>query len=463
MADRPSWTAGPSDPPPSGSPRSHVALVIVLALAALGLIAATAVLLLRPDPGAPQVAAPQSEVAAQTPPASEAPSPTPGPSDEPSQRPRRPLGRAIDLIEIAEQVAEIRRLELRKPLKSRLVEEAALADKVSELAFAEQDPAEIRDTEQLLIALRLAPPAIELAEIVESLYREQILGLYVPEEATLYVRQRGTDSPAQRMTTAHEITHALQDQVFDLVKLQEDAEGDDDAALAMLSLIEGDAVLTQQLWAQRHLTAEEIAQAAGEASGGDTLSEAPDYLRESLFFPYAEGGRFVADLYRTGGQDAVDDAFADPPTSTEQILHPERYRDRDDPVSVPVRVRPGRGWQVASTYQFGEFDLLQLLQPLGNQTAAAAAEGWDGGTVRSWSNGGDTAVAASLVFDSNEDAVQACDAIPQWYDAVADGESTGTDTYRGDRDHLALRCDATRVHFGLAPSPQTARKLTAAP
>ena len=462
MADGPGWTVGPPGPP-SGPPRSHVVLVIVLALSALGLVTATALLLLRSEPQAPPAAAPGSEVSVGTPAPSDDPTPpSPAPSAAASEPPR-PLGRSIDLTQIAEQVAEIRQLELRKPLNSRLVEEAALANKVSELAFSEQDPQETRDTEQLLIALRLAPPDIDLGAIVESLYREQILGLYVPEEATLYVRRRGADSPAQRMTTAHEITHALQDQAFDLVRLQADAEDDDDAALAMLSLIEGDAVLTQQLWAQRHLSAEEIAAAAAEVAGGDSLGTAPDYLRESLFFPYAKGGLFVAELYRNGGSDAVDDAFADPPTSSEQILHPERYRERDDPVAVALRVRPGPGWRRASTYQFGEFDLEQLLQPLGDETAAAAAAGWDGGTVRSWSGDDGTAVAASLVFDSDEDAAQACDALPQWYGEVAAGVATGEAMYQGDRDHLSLRCEGTRVLFGLAPSPQTARKLTAAP
>jgi hypothetical protein len=439
--------------------------VIVLGLSALGLVIATAAVLLRPrtDP-APLAAPSESEVAVQTAPPSEAtPAPSPTATSTPPARTRGPLGRPIDLTDIAGQVAEIRGLELRRRLNSRLVEPAPLADKVSELAFSELDPDETRNTEQLLIALRLAPPDIDLAAIVESLYREQILGLYVPEEATLYVRQRGTDSPAQRMTTAHEITHALQDQAYDLVQLQADAEEDDDASLAMLSLVEGDAVLTQQLWSQRHLSAEEIAEAAGETAGGNSLAQAPDYLRASLFFPYAQGGLFVAELYRTGGFDAIDEAFADPPTSTEQIMHPERYQDGDDPQAVPVRVQPRQGWRRASTYEFGEFDLHQMLLPLGEETAATAAEGWDGGTVRSWTRDGKTAVAAQLVFDSDEDAEQVCDALPQWYATVADGESTGPDVYAGDRDHLGLRCRGDRVHFGLAPSPQTALMLAPAP
>lgn len=459
MADGSSWTAGFPDSPPPGPPRSHVIFALILGLTAVGVVIAIAAVLLRPGADPPPVAAPPSTSPVPTP----TPPPTPTPSHTSSQPPAEPLGTPVDLTEIARQVAEIRNLELRKPLRSRLVEPAALADKVSDLAFSEQDPVETRNTERLLVALRLAPPDVDLAGIVESLYREQILGLYVPEEETLYVRRRGTDSPAQQMTTAHEITHALQDQAFGLVQMQDEAAKDDDASLAMLSLIEGDAVLTQQLWAQEHLTADEIAEAAAEATGGASLDAAPAYLRASLFFPYAQGGLFVADLFSNGGHDAIDTAFEDPPTSTEQILHPDRYRDGDDPVDVPIRVRPGAGWRRASTYQFGEFDLDQILQPVGADTAAEAAEGWDGGTVRSWTAGDDTAVAAHLEFDSEEDAAQACDALPQWYASAADGTAIGSDTYRGDRDHLALRCAGARVHFALAPTPETARDLAPAP
>lgn len=434
-----------------------------LALCGLGLIAATAVLVFGRDDPADVAAAPTGTPTVAPPVPTEATTPSPRPARSEDDRPPRPIGRPIDLGDLAQQVSDIRKIELAGPLKSRLVSERALANKVSDIAFAEQDPEEIADTEQLLIALRMAEPDVDLGQIVEALYREQILGLYVPEESTLYVRHRGADSPAQRMTTAHEITHALQDQAFGLVKLQKAAEEDDDAALAVLSLIEGDAVLTQQLWAQEHLSAEELAEAAGESAGSDTLDQAPDYLRESLFFPYAQGGLFVAELYRAGGFEAVDAAFENPPTSSEQILHPERYRDGDKPVDVAVRARPGPGWKAASTYQFGEFDLDQMLQPLGGETAATAAEGWGGGAIRSWSRAGETAVASRLVFDTGEDADQVCDALPQWYATVADGQSTGSGSASGDSDHFAFRCSGDTVDFALAPTSQTARKLTAAP
>lgn len=441
--------------------------MVFLALAVFAVAGGTIAFLWRSIQGVPE---PQATDVAEAEPSDPEPAGEPSEPRKPKRtplkprKPPKPIGQPIDLTDLAEQVSQVRALELRRDdLDSRLVSEEALADKISAIAFEEQDPGEVADTERLLIALRLATPDVQLASILEDLYREQILGLYVPEEHTLYVRSRGGGSPAERMTIAHEITHALQDQTFDLVNLQAEYEHDDDASLALLSLIEGDAILTQQLWAQRHLSADEMQDAAADAGSGDALARAPDYLRESLFFPYSTGGLFVAQLYREGGFDAVDAAFLDPPTSTEQIMFPDRYRDDDEPVKVTVEVRPGDGWRKAASYEFGAFDLDQLLQPLGDSTASEAADGWSGGAVRSWTRGNRTAVAAVLRFDSDDDAAQACAALPRWYVEVASGINIGDGTYQGDRDHFAFRCIGDGVHFALASRPETARKLTSAP
>ena len=432
----------------------------VLGAAVISLILGTAAwLLLRPPPASDVAAIPFETVApTQSPEETETAEPTP------RKKPARPIGREINVDALARQVSQLRELQLRRPLRSRALSDRALANKISDLAFSELDPDEVEADERLLIALRLAKPGFDLADIQERLYREQVLGVYVPKEQTLYVRSRGRATPAQRMTTAHEITHALQDQTYDIDRMQKRYEDEADAALAVLSLIEGDATLTQQLWAQAHLSAEELQQAMSDnATQGSALDEAPDYLRASLFFPYAQGGAFVATLYRDGGTDAVDKAFQDPPLTSEQILHPERYTERDDPVAVRVATAPPPAWKKSATYEFGEFDLLELLRPVGDDTAEAAAQGWDGGEVRSWVKGAQTTVAATLAFDSAADADEVCAALPTWYSAVADGVIARPGSMIGDRDAMALRCAGDRVHFALAPTRQSAKKLLPPP
>lgn len=438
-------------------------LVALIALGVIVLIAGTVTLLLRDRPAGPEVAERDSPTETPPPPRQGGPRPKqrqrPPP---PSQPPPPPDGRPLDLGTLGAQVAAIRELPLKK-VRSRALSEPALADKISELAFEETDPEEVEADERLLIALRLAEPDIDLAGTLENLYREQVLGVYVPQERTLYVRAKGRSTPAQQMTTAHEITHALQDRAFDIKRLQERYENDSDASLAVLSLIEGDAVLTQQLWAQQHLTPSELQEAITEGGGGAALDDAPDYLRASLFFPYATGAEFVATLYREGGFDAVDEAFSNPPTSSEQIMHPERFADRDEPVAVRVDTNPGSGWEPSTNYEFGEFDLRELLQSLGSDAATTAAAGWDGGHIRSWTKGDQTSVASILAFDSAEDAEEACNAVQDWFAVVAEGQNDGNGLVRGDRDVLAVACTSDRVRLGLAPSAETAKDLAGPP
>ncbi len=357
----------------------------------------------------------------------------------------------------------MRGLALRQPLRARLVPGAQLADKISALAFDDDEPeAFTPGDERLLVALRLAPEDVDLAALVERLYREQVLGLYVPEEATLYVRSApGPRSPAVEGTTAHEIVHALQDQHFDLRRLRRRTEDDPEASAAASALVEGDAVLTQQLWSQAHQSEQERQRARAEtaAAGGSALDDAPQYVRAALYFPYVEGARFVAALHAAGGYSLVDDAFADPPTTTEQVLHPDRYRAGEPALPARVTGHPGEGWRRDTDYPFGQFDLSQLLEPLGAETAARAAEGWGGGAVRSWRRGQDTATGLTLVMDTAGDALELCEAVPRWYASVADGRATGGRILRGDRDVLAYRCEDSTVAVGLAPDAATAAAL----
>ena len=427
---------------------------MVLAVVGIGAVAALLAVMLRAPTGTPDpVAAPRSEPT--TPAITDPPSPAGSESSSP------PAGRRVDLTALAEQVAQIRELPLEGRLRARVLRAEALAEKVSEIAFSEIDTAEVAADERLLVALRLAPPDTDLVEIMESLYREQILGLYVPEEETLYVKAGADrDSAAQQLTSAHEITHALQDRSFGLVDLQEAAEDDSEAALALLSLIEGDAVLTQQLWSEAHQTADQRQEAFRDSStGGDALANAPQYLRASLFFPYEHGVRFTLALYSSGGFDAIDAAYADPPTTSEQILHPEKYQAGEGAAAVRVAGRPGNGWRNDANYPFGEFDLQQMLLAVGPAEATVVGEGWGGGKVRSWTRDGEIAVAFALSFDTAADAHEACDALPRWYAQVANARETEPGLYEGDRDHLALECAGDEVTAGLAAAPELARRL----
>jgi hypothetical protein len=425
-------------------------LVLVLAGAALG------VALVRggDEPVAAPTASPEPTI-----PAGPTEEPTAEVTEEPAALPGEP-GEGFD--EIAEQISEIRGLPVREPVNARVVSEQALADKVIELAFEDLQVDEVEADRRLLVALRLLDDDVDLLGAIEALYREQILGVYVPEEATMYVRTGSGDlSPYERLTAAHEVTHALQDQTYDLGALQEMAEEESDAQLAFLAVVEGDAVLTQEVWSARFQSDEDrrrVREEAFSGGGAGALAAAPRYLRESLAFPYREGVAFVQALFEEGGFDAIDEALAEPPTTTAEILHPERYLAGMGAVEVSIGGNPGPGWDSAATYSFGEFDLRQMLLPLGQQTVDRAATGWAGGEVQSWERDDDIAVGLALTFDSTGDADEACAALRVWYGEVAGGTEEQSGLLRGDQDWMALRCSGADVRAGFGPSADVARR-----
>jgi hypothetical protein len=160
--------------------------------------------------------------------------------------------------------------------------------------------------------------------------------------------------------------------------------------LALSALIEGDAMgvmLDDELKGRLSFALvpklPEIvrAQALADDPKSEKLSGAPAFLREGLIFPYIEGLAFVYALRQKGPWSVVDEAFADPPASTEQILHPERYLRRDAPSEVP-KFLPAT---LAKTHAdladdvMGELQLrIYFAQALPPEEAAAAAAGWDG-------------------------------------------------------------------------------------
>lgn len=406
--------------------------------------------------------------ASSTPTPAPAPAPTTPPSAEPvptgtSTPPARVAGPRPEGIDaLADQVAALRGLPLDAPLDARVLSPAALADKFADLAFSELLPDEVERDRRLLVALRLVPTDVDLLGIVEALFREQLLGLYVPEEDVLYVGGEDvTLSAYQRVTAAHEVTHALQDRAYDLESMLDLPEREADASLAIRSLVEGDAVVVQERWAAEHqdTAAREAALAEARARTSASLASAPDYIVESISFPYAAGTRFVLALLDAGGPDVLEAAFADPPTTSSEILHPERYLDGEAAEDVSVAGEPGAGWEAAVTYSFGEFDLDHLLRPLGRSEARALAAGWAGGEVRAWRRDGDDAVAIVLALRTPEDAAALCEAAPRWYAATTTGVERFDDGLAGPDDAFSSTCGSTHVRLAVAPDRTTATVL----
>jgi len=293
---------------------------------------------------------------------------------------------------IEDQVVEIRGLHPKAAVSPQVLDDAGIKKLVAD-SFKKDNPADLMAAnERIMKALGLLPQDASLTDLYISLLGSQVAGLYSPDDKKLYVVSKsGGLGPTEKVTFSHEFTHALQDQNFDLGSLHLDEIGQGDRSFARLSLVEGDATLVMSDWEVQHLSQAELGQmfsASSDDQSLKTLLAMPPILRESLLFPYTIGLGFVHGLQANGGWDAVNAAFATPPDSTEQILHPEKYAAHEIPVPVEIPAnlasRLGTGWKVALADSFGEFQMqiwLKQNTTVPAATAIDAAAGWGGERV----------------------------------------------------------------------------------
>jgi hypothetical protein len=389
----------------SGARRSPRHLVEVLAAAALALVVAACGSSASPSPVTPapsptSVATP-SPVPSAT--ASTGPSSSAGPA--PSLDPAAIAG-------IERQVAEIRQLEPLRTVATAIVDEAQAKALLVDGFRKVNTPQNLADGEQLLRGLGLWSTDRSLEEVMLSFFESQVLGFYRDTDEKLYIVTRsGGFGPLEQWTTSHELTHALQDQHFDLGSLGLDRKDQGDRALAVRALAEGDALLASTYWAQANLTLQELLQmtaASSDPAQQAILDGLPAIVREQIMFPYLDGLSFAMRLQQEGGWEKVDAAYRDLPASTEQVLHPEKYLAGEKPIDVALpeglATRMGPGWSKAMEDTFGELQLRTWLATAGSAVdAKAAASDWGGDRVGLYRGPNDTwAIVLATAWDTPE-------------------------------------------------------------
>lgn len=261
-------------------------------------------------------------------------------------------------------------------------------------------PEKLRVQERLLKKLGAIPRDMDLGALLLELLSEQVAGYYDPETKLLRlvdpsegvgVAMRAIENLLQKDLTgefllAHEATHAIDDQHFDLKRFGE-VSGNTDAQAARTAYAEGVAMLTA-FHTTLGLRMRRVAfHVAGELSlteePASVLNRTPAIIKRELLFPYVEGMRFASAVYQSGGTRALDEAYRDPPESSEQVLHPEKYlgsvRDRPVPVTVATDLSALRSLQRVDEDTMGEHGILALFEePLGYVAASKAAAGWGG-------------------------------------------------------------------------------------
>jgi hypothetical protein len=331
------------------------------------------------------------------------------------------IARQMDQIQL--EVMRIRGLTLNAPVIRDVLSPEELQQRVTYDFFEDYTDEEAAKDAALFHIWGFLEDDFDLIHFYKALYAEQVAGFYDSETKEMYVVLAEGFFGGERMTYAHEFTHVLQDQVFDLrhgMRLnQEYCEENSEYCAAVTALVEGDATKTQLTWFWRYATVEDQAQVEQMygALESPVFDAAPGFIQEDLLFPYLYGLEFVHSLYDRGGWAAVDAAYANPPVSTEQIMHPDRYPS-DLPLAVElpdIASLLGDGWVEISDGIMGQWSTYLVLteskdlaEQLPVEVARRAAAGWGGDAFAAfiYQETGQVFLLHRWLWDSRADAAE---------------------------------------------------------
>jgi len=315
--------------------------------------------------------------------------------------------------EVAKEVEALRGWKFKTPVAHKVASPKDVRAYLDRQIAEQCPPEKIRRIETFLRMVGLLPPDCKLKRTLLGLLQEQVGGYYDPEADALYLVDRGEPPPPliRRVMLAHELTHALDDQHVDLGAFLEKGIGrSEDRDLATMAVVEGSATALMTRYMARaalsgRFDAQELqAYAEREARRSRKLLKAPRYF-SAILGGYVCGMEFLTRgnllAVMVGKGKSVGDnllaAAKNPPTSTEQILHPQKYWDeasRDAPVvlddKAAARLLEDDGRWIVHADTVGELLTAILTNPPGarrNLLGMNTAEAWTNPGAAGW--GGD--------------------------------------------------------------------------
>jgi hypothetical protein len=319
---------------------------------------------------------------------------------------------------VLKETSELRELSILKEVKSGAQSRDDIQRMIVKNLDRDTTPAEMHAAEVLLKAFGLAPKEFAYRSFLIKLLTEQVAGYYDPKAQQFYLAD-WIELEGQKPVMAHELTHALQDQHFNLKRFEKWPKGDSDAELAAHALIEGDATLAMTLYMARNplIALAFIRTLSGQEAATEQFKQAPRALRESLLFPYEEGSQWATQLYKRGGWEMVSQAFSKLPQSSEQILHADKYFAYEAPQKLTLpefRRVLGPTWKRIDSDVNGEWGCYLILDEFLNNTTESkqASAGWGGDRFALYETGkpGEIFVAQLTAWDTPADAREFFDA-----------------------------------------------------
>jgi len=331
---------------------------------------------------------------------------------------------------ILQLASKARQLKVKEPVKLQVLAPQALVGIVRKKVADDIPKDLVRAEGHAYAALGLIPTGYKYEEETYALLEEELAGLYIPEDKTMYVAG-GIKGGDLESTLAHELVHALQDQHFGIGDKMKFRPGEGDAIAAIHALAEGDAtsaMFDARIIAEHGEDAVKVKNASAipdsdpedllamtlkDKAGKSKIGTAPRFLAVGLLAPYADGLRFVHAMRRQGGPlgwRAVDQAWARPPVTTEQLLHLDKYAINELSIEVPTATSNALGASFKKTYDdvFGEQEgRIAFAEWMDVKASKKAASGWGGDRVTLYEDGDKHAICWRVVFDSKDDADEA--------------------------------------------------------
>lgn len=296
--------------------------------------------------------------------------------------------------EILKTVSRLRALDIKQSVKSGFKTKDEIEQSVIHDLDEKTSAAEFEASQKTLVKLGLVSRDFRLRDYIVQLLREQVAGYYEPKTKEFYLAA-WLPLGDQKRVIAHELVHALQDQHFDLKRFDNWPKGDADAELAAHALVEGEAtlVMIQYDFDQQGMRLD-LARLGGLADGlleQDSDSDAKNYpvlagaprvLKQNLQFPYLYGAGFVASVLKSGSWLPLDNSYRSLPASTEQIMHPDKFLARENPIKIEfgdLSAVLGKDWKQEDADVNGEFGYQVILAEfIPKLEARGAASGWGG-------------------------------------------------------------------------------------
>ena len=245
---------------------------------------------------------------------------------------------------------------------------------------------QIFEAEELYKTLGVISEDHNLEQTLLNIQLQQVSALVDDVSGDVYVLSDASEiTPQLERSYAAAYMGGLQQALFDVTALRDDARADTgDRFRATTALISGDVGVIIGGYVDTVIAQNPDALAELQLPQSDNLLQtAPPIIRKTVLFPLNQGQDFVRFLYDHGAWREVDDAYDDPPVSSEQVLHPKRYISGELPDSVAFPPdfadTMSRGWSLTAIDTMGEFLLRSYLEEhLTESAAAAAADGWGG-------------------------------------------------------------------------------------